>query len=722
MKGNVRQRSAAGVLFGIGLLVLFSVMVGGIFAIGHARAEEPETVTVSQGVRPKFYPVESVRAGVKGYGYTVVQGMQVERFPVEVLGLVKKAGPTGGDLVLVRVGGAPVEVGGGIAAGMSGSPVFIGDTLLGAIGYGFELADPTLGLVTPAGDMAKVMTLLVEAEKAVEAEEGHDEVGAPGEAAETSEAAATSLVGTAEREETSGTGLPVVAFVAGDREQALGWKATFGADALVFAPVATPVIVTGLGQRALDRLRQGMAPYPVEVRTGISGLAGGGIVLPRTGTGTGSGSASAGESNTEQPFPAPGQAFAVQLVRGDVDISALGTITWVEDNKLVGFGHPFLNKGETRFFMGPAYVVGTVTSMAMPFKIGYPLEAMGTLGQDRSAGVAGRVGALPPSLKVEVKVREKGRTPVTTRAEVVWDEELVDSLVGPVLLQSVDRALVRTGKGMATVKVQGRIEGTTSTTTRTNLFASWADIAAAAVQEAVELVDLVARNPFRSVRMTQLSVDVEVSPELRMATIESVRAPSVPVRPGQKVELQVGLRPFRGEPETRLVVVTLPENLTPGPLTITVRGGSSYGGGPRDEQSTGVGGPGETNSGEGDWYYGESEDQPPQSLEELLDEFVKRERNNDLVAEFWPEPDGYGTSDGEGGKGESAQHGQAGSPRDGQPPAGNGAQDGEKTVSQRKPVKVVLPTPYVIAGWIDVDIEVASAAGAPDSEAGEATK
>ncbi|MBE3578028.1 MAG: hypothetical protein IMX00_10120 [Limnochordales bacterium] len=705
MVGNLRQRSGARGLGGIGLFCLIFLVFVSALNGDSALAWANGSVSTNPHVRPEFFPVESVRAGLQGYGYTVISGTQVVRFPVEVLGLVKRAGPAGGDLVLVRVGGAPVEAAGGIAAGMSGSPVFVGDQLLGAIGYGFELADPTLGLVTPAVDMAKLITMLEEADAQAE------------KTAESRESADVSAAAGVGRDGALSFELPKVAFLVRNREQGLELKTALGDHSLVFAPVATPVFASGLGQRSLERLRQGLARYPVEVRAGwaglagttaLTGLAGGRLPLigrPADAEEPVSGSSVAEESGLDLPFPSPGQALAVQLVRGDVDISALGTITWVEGDKLVGFGHPFLNKGVTRFFLGPAYVVGTVPSLAMPFRIGYPLEAVGTLGQDRSTGVAGRVGVLPPTLKVEVKVREKGKSPLTTRAEIVWDEELTGSLVAPVLLQAVDRALDRIGSGMATMKLQAKVDGISSTIVRTNLYVSRVDIAAAAVQEAVELVELVARNQFRSARVSQLNLDVEVTPELRSATIESVRAPSVPVRPKQKIELQVVLRPFRGEPETRVLVLTLPEDLAPGPLTITVRGGSSYGGGLRDEEdeAEAVTDEDETAAYYGE-YYGEGEERP-QALEDLLNQFAKREKNNDLVAEFWPESYEGGAPADETGK---ERQSQAGSARQGQPASGDGKADG-RVAGQRKPIKVVLPTPYVIDGWIDVDLEVAPA-------------
>lgn len=100
--------------------------------------------------------VESVVVGDRGYAVTAGAGNRLERFDVEVLS-VQWDGGSGFPLVLVRTSGPFIEAAGGVAAGMSGSPVYIateaGDALLGAIGYVFPRADHDLALVTPIAVM-----------------------------------------------------------------------------------------------------------------------------------------------------------------------------------------------------------------------------------------------------------------------------------------------------------------------------------------------------------------------------------------------------------------------------------------------------------------------------------------------------------------------------------------------------------------------------------------
>ncbi|NLL09177.1 MAG: hypothetical protein GX266_09245, partial [Firmicutes bacterium] len=103
----------------------------------------------------ELFPPEEVRPGLRGTAKTVISGNTIETFDVEVLGLVPQSPPLS-SLIMVKVSGDVIERSGGIARGMSGSPVYIQDRLLGAISYTYAYSDHRIGLVTPAVDMFKI--------------------------------------------------------------------------------------------------------------------------------------------------------------------------------------------------------------------------------------------------------------------------------------------------------------------------------------------------------------------------------------------------------------------------------------------------------------------------------------------------------------------------------------------------------------------------------------
>jgi|LSQX01.1.fsa_nt_gb hypothetical protein len=94
-------------------------------------------------------PIESIRAGDRGYGLATFHGMEPSRYDVEVLQVLRGDGSTV-DALLVRVSGAEIEAAGGIAAGMSGSPIYLGDELAAVLSYAIPDADPHYGYATPA--------------------------------------------------------------------------------------------------------------------------------------------------------------------------------------------------------------------------------------------------------------------------------------------------------------------------------------------------------------------------------------------------------------------------------------------------------------------------------------------------------------------------------------------------------------------------------------------
>src|SRR5579864_8150610 len=105
---------------------------------------------------PAVLPAHDIAVGMTGVGKTVIIGTAVVPFNVRVLGILRNAGPAG-DLVLFRASGPAIQSVGGIAAGMSGSPIYLEGKLAGALSYTFQASDPTVGLFTPIEDMLRVL-------------------------------------------------------------------------------------------------------------------------------------------------------------------------------------------------------------------------------------------------------------------------------------------------------------------------------------------------------------------------------------------------------------------------------------------------------------------------------------------------------------------------------------------------------------------------------------
>jgi len=147
---------------GPGLGVLLVSLSLSAFASGPVAAPpDPEApVATGAAARPVapvgFLPLEEIRPGMKGTARTVFEGETLEEFGVEILGVLKSAVGPDQDLILARLRGDKVEYT-GVVSGMSGSPVYVGGRLVGAISYRIgAFGKEAIAGVTPIADMLKM--------------------------------------------------------------------------------------------------------------------------------------------------------------------------------------------------------------------------------------------------------------------------------------------------------------------------------------------------------------------------------------------------------------------------------------------------------------------------------------------------------------------------------------------------------------------------------------
>ena len=104
-------------------------------------------------------PVQDLKPGMQGIGKTVIKGDTIEEFNVEILGV--SGSETAGYSILVRLYGDLIEKTGGVAQGMSGSPVYVDGRLVGAVAFGKTFNDPHYCFLTPIHNMLKLIDMPV---------------------------------------------------------------------------------------------------------------------------------------------------------------------------------------------------------------------------------------------------------------------------------------------------------------------------------------------------------------------------------------------------------------------------------------------------------------------------------------------------------------------------------------------------------------------------------
>ncbi|HHT89426.1 MAG: SpoIVB peptidase S55 domain-containing protein [Bacillota bacterium] len=570
------------------------------------------------GAQGLFLP-EEVRPGLRGVAKTVIAGNTIETFDVEVIGLVPQSPPLD-NLIMVRVSGDVVERSGGIAQGMSGTPVYIQDRLLGAIAYTYANTDHRIGLVTPAVDMFKI----------------YDQLTIPA---------------------------PIL---------------PPGATA-----VRSPLVVQGLNDRNTRLLVQALGEERVQVVPAFASSYVSGPVLLE-----------------------PGSMIGVQLLRGDFQVASFGTVTAVkEDGRFLAFGHPFTHRGAVDFFASAAYVHYTLPSREMPFKIVSLGSTIGRIEQDRAVGLGGTLGNPVDYVSVSMRIRDRDRDlSQTFHVDVVKEPSIMVPLVISSAYQSVDATLDRLGAGTSFVRLEFTAKDFTQRMIRENLFYSDSDIAVWSLTDLLSGLELLVNNNLQDVDLQEVRIEVEVAQERKTATIEKAVPSTFYVQAGEYVDVEVTIRPYRGPSETRTLRIEIPPDVAAGLLTVTVRGGGADYFVEKPPVHTSV------------LDMDEEDDEPiraiisgAESLDALITEYMDRERNNEIVAEFYPflenrlqEEDGEDLEDAEAEQVEQQKEGEQGKPEEYPSPLGYFSWAEAPSDAS----KVRLSTQFVIDGMATFDLNI----------------
>jgi len=468
-------------------------------------------------------PVSQIRPGMAAVGKSVFWGTKIEPFNMKILGVMHRA-RQGRDVIMAQVLDGPVVAAqSGVLAGMSGSPVYINGRLIGAIAFSWPFSKEAIAGITPIADMLETIRPAAGQERPA--------------AATTSQLDRPLIIGgKAYRRVTVETSPKV-----GKPE----------AGTITLRPTNTILLASGFGERGMKRLGELFAPFGAEVVQGVGGVA-------------------------EENLPVglePGAAVGIQLVKGDFDVSAFGTVTWREGDQILAFGHPMLSLGNASLPMATGLVHGFVPSYNVSFKLGAAISTVGAINQDRLWAIGGTVGQTARMTPVTITVGDgKGGKPQTYRLQVVRDRRLAPGLIMSCVMDAVDDSAGYVGRGTARVEFTLAAEGKYRVS-RTDLVYG-EDASAAATLSLMEPIGLLANSPYGGVELDSAQINVTMVPERRTAVIREVAAERPTVKAGEKVKLTLQVEPYGKEPVTRTMELAVPSDMPSGTLRIGVAGGA----------------------------------------------------------------------------------------------------------------------------------------------------
>ncbi len=455
--------------------------------------------------------LDDVKAGQRGEVWTVFQGTKPEAFAVEVTGIIQNALGPGKSMILCRLTDPRVQNMGAVA-GMSGSPLYIDGKFAGAMSYQIQRFETIrYAGFTPAADMAEVA----------------DRVGTP--APEASGEAVPS-------------DLPPPADSARDGDAS-------------FRPM-NPVFALG---GVSPRVAAIMAPQFSALGIGVVALG--------------------GNSQGRQGVPAPGQpsapvaplrpgdAVSVALATGDISLAGTGTVSRVDGNRVVAFGHPMLGLGDVQLPMCSADVVAILPSSLESVKVANVGPVIGCITEDRLSAVSGLLGAGPEMTDVAV-VTGRGSAQRTVRFQVARDKRIAPLI----MLTGIVEAIFGSNDNDA---AEGfRIVSTltfspTQQISRESVYAGQQGFAAGMI-EFLGILTAELQNPFEKALPEKVEFRVERLAENPLVTVEQFQLSRSVVRAGETLQAILGWRNFQGSEESCTVDIPVDASWTGKTLEVIV--------------------------------------------------------------------------------------------------------------------------------------------------------
>jgi hypothetical protein len=452
---------------------------------------------------------------MKGVAYTIYEGDQVEKVDLVALGVMRNALGPKQDVILVKLLGDKAEHD-GVVAGMSGSPVFFDGKLAGALSLKLGLfTKEAIGGVTPIANMLDV-------QKASAAPD-------PLPAGPVKEPIQTDIAAR----------VPV--------PTELAQFTSVGAGQYL-VPIETPLIAGGFYPQTLAQFDKQFSSW------GMAAMAGG-----------------TAPASPDDAQLKPGEMVGIDLIRGDFSLSTGCTVTTVEADEVLACGHPIFGFGAVKMPMSRAHVVTTLASAMASTKIITTGGVIGTLTQDRTTAIMGRLGAGPPMVPVDVSLV----TPATTKdfhLDVIESPQLTPILVAIATYNGIVGTPAY-GEGL-TLQLDGSIEIKGHTPVKLQeLFAPTDQPVPSGIFVALAVESAFARiysNPYELPQINGIHVRVTALAERRWAMIENAWVEKSEVHPGETLAVKVLMRPYRGAPFIQELPIAIPAEVARGTLQLVI--------------------------------------------------------------------------------------------------------------------------------------------------------
>lgn len=518
----------------------------------------PILFILSQNVSamPEIMPLYQVKGGMNAVGYTVVDDSgQIKPFNVEIVGVLN-GGKGGSSMIMARASGDVINMTGGVLQGMSGSPIYVDGKLIGALATSYKETSPYTFFIRPIEDMLAIWNLpdkreldkvaTLEQKKSEEELENDNEVEVKNEEVKDENLDA---------EVKEDDDVKVDESVDKNADENVDEDKD---DAETLGEEKSAIFFSGFDINGSKFLQKELSPLGFEEF----------FAAPSVG------------ANTVVKHNAtlvPGAPMGVALVYGDFTVGSTGTVTAVDDKKILGFGHSFSHGGNVNYFLTEASVLGTISGTnGTGVKIANFGNIIGRINQDRNAGVAGIIDKFPNVVPITVNVKSNSLEKYETfNASIAYNENLLPKLGASVAYASLSKVADSMADSTVAINFDIKTNVTESgSISRKNMFYNDSDVGQVAVLELLQALSLVCSNVTAESDIFNIEVNVEIENERKTASLVSATPKKEKYRPGETVKLSVTLQPYRKPAETIEIPYILPLTAREGKFNLDIRGGA----------------------------------------------------------------------------------------------------------------------------------------------------
>jgi len=444
-------------------------------------------------------PLNKIKPGMKGYGLTVFKGIKIEKFDVEIISVLRNIRPNSG-LILAKIKNKIIDKT-GIIAGMSGSPIYINNKLIGALAFSWSFSKEAIAGITPIEDMLKIFKF---------SNQKHS-------------------------------------FNFEPKNKEYVWINPRNG----IQTIKTPLVFQGISQQTIDLF------YDKLTKMNFLPIAGGGI------------NASPNEYEIPKKFQ-PGSAVGINLITGDLNLSAIGTVTYVNKNKILIFGHPMFYSGTSDLPLSYAYIHTVLPSLYVSFKIGTSTKVVGRIYQDQLAGCAGILNQMPKLIPVSVGIKFFNQQN-TYHYNIIRSYHYLPTFLMLAIFRSMEMIGGWDEKNTLSFNFIIKFNNNKKITLKNTLSAlSTRETMVNSMLYLLSPLSYLLENKFENVQINNITANIEISEKIRVAEIKKIIAPKKTFKPGETLKLKVEIKPYKQKSFFKTINIKIPKNLKQKRLIIVV--------------------------------------------------------------------------------------------------------------------------------------------------------